>query len=153
MIEAERRAGEGAGRSGLGFPPPGEPAPASPVTTPSRVTRSARSTRAGAPAIVAEAEERATGTVNLGRRFFNVKTGLSFLLGIAILFALFRFSDVQLSEILAQLREVDPRVYALAAICYTLTFPFRGLRWQRLLANAGSRLPLSQLTEVIFISW
>jgi glycosyltransferase 2 family protein len=134
MIEAERRAGEGAGRSGLGFPPPGEPAPAS-------------------PAIVAEAEERATGTVNLGRRFFNVKTGLSFLLGIAILFALFRFSDVQLSEILAQLREVDPRVYALAAICYTLTFPFRGLRWQRLLANAGSRLPLSQLTEVIFISW
>jgi uncharacterized protein (TIRG00374 family) len=139
MIEAERRAGEGAGRSGLGFPPPREPAPASPPD--------------GAQAIAADAEERATGTVNLGRRFFNVKTGLSFLLGIAILFALFRFSDVQLSEILAQLREVDPRVYALAAVCYTFTFPFRGLRWQRLLANAGSRLPLSQLTEVIFISW
>jgi glycosyltransferase 2 family protein len=157
MIEAERRAGGPA----VGFPAAEEPAPASPpdgapVTTPSRVTRSASrrlvaSTRAGAPEIASE--ERATGTVNLGRRFFNVKTGLSFLLGIAILFALFRFSDVQLSEILAQLREVDPRVYALAAICYTFTFPFRGLRWQRLLANAGSRLPLSQLTEVIFISW
>ena len=133
MIEAERRAGGPA----VGFPAAEEPAPTSPPD--------------GAPTIASE--ERASGTVNLGRRFFNVKTGLSFLLGIAILFALFRFSDVQLSEILAQLREVDPRVYALAAICYTLTFPFRGLRWQRLLANAGSRLPLSQLTEVIFISW
>ena len=171
MIEAERRAGGPA----VGFPAAEEPAPTSPpdgapvstpsrvarllhpfrsrslFSTPSRVGRSARSTRAGAPEIASE--ERASGTVNLGRRFFNVKTGLSFLLGIAILFALFRFSDVQLSEILAQLREVDPRVYALAAVCYTLTFPFRGLRWQRLLANAGSRLPLSQLTEVIFISW
>jgi uncharacterized protein (TIRG00374 family) len=98
-------------------------------------------------------EERATGTVNLGRRFFNVKTGLSFLLGIFILFTLFRVSNVNLSQILAQLSQIDPRAYALAIVCYTLTFPFRGLRWQRLLANVGSHLPLGQLTEVIFISW
>jgi uncharacterized protein (TIRG00374 family) len=95
----------------------------------------------------------ATGTVSLGRRFFNIKTLLSFLLGIAILFTLFRVTGANLAEIVEQLRQVDPRIYAMAVVCYVLTFPFRGLRWQRLLANAGTHLPLGQLTEVIFISW
>lgn len=92
-------------------------------------------------------------SVNLGRRFFNIRTLLSFLLGIAILVGVFRFTSIQPEEIWAQLLLVDGRIYALAVLSYVLTFPFRGLRWQRLLANVGSRLPLALLTEVIFISW
>lgn len=108
----------------------------------------------GPPALVgavgAPVEER---SVSLGRRFFNVKTALSFLLGIAILVTLVRVADIQLSEIWVQLQRVDGRVYALAVLSYVLTFPVRGRRWQRLLANVGSPLPLAHLTEVIFISW
>jgi uncharacterized protein (TIRG00374 family) len=96
------------------------------------------------------AEERA---VNIGSRFFNLRTGLSFLLGIAILVGLFRYTNVDMDDLAAQLRRVDMRLYLLAMASYVLTFPFRGLRWQQLLRNAGVRLPVLPLTEVIFISW
>jgi uncharacterized protein (TIRG00374 family) len=124
MIEAERRPQP----APVPFPEPAPESPAAPTA-------------------------ESAAAVSLGRRFFNVKTLLSFLLGVAILFTLFRVTGADVSEIVAQLRQVDPRVYALAALSYVLTFPFRGLRWQRLLANVGTRLPLGQLTEVIFISW
>ena len=91
--------------------------------------------------------------MSLGRRFFNIKTALSFLLGIAILFTLFRATDIHPAELWPKLREVDFRIYALAALSYAVTFPFRGLRWQQLLRNVGSRLPMVPLVEVIFISW
>jgi uncharacterized protein (TIRG00374 family) len=91
--------------------------------------------------------------VSLGRRFFNIRTGLSFLLGIAILVTLFRVTKIDPDAVWGQLQQVDPRVYLLAVVSYVLTFPVRGLRWQRLLTNVGPRLPLVPLTEVIFISW
>ncbi|HEU5319002.1 MAG TPA: lysylphosphatidylglycerol synthase transmembrane domain-containing protein [Chloroflexota bacterium] len=102
----------------------------------------------------ADVEERVDDrAVNLGSRFFNLRTGFSFLLGIAILVALFRYTNVDLGDIAAEIRRVDGRLYALAIASYVLTFPFRGVRWQRLLRNAGVRLPVLPLTEVIFISW
>jgi glycosyltransferase 2 family protein len=100
-----------------------------------------------------EATAELDAPVNLRARFFNVRTLLSFLLGIAILVGLFRYSNVDPGAILTQLQRVDLRIYLLAALSYVLTFPFRGLRWQTLLRNVGARLPLAQLTEVIFISW
>ena len=97
-----------------------------------------------------EPEER---SVDLRSRFFNVKTALSFVIGIAILVALFRFVDVDPGDLLDQIRKVNVGLYAVAVGCYVLTFPFRGARWQRLLDNVGIRLPALPLTEVIFISW
>jgi uncharacterized protein (TIRG00374 family) len=108
---------------------------------------------AAAPSAVPDAEER---SVNLGRRFFNLRTGVSFLLGIAILVTVFRATSIHPAEILAQLRRVDRGVYALAIAVYATTFLFRGYRWQNLLHNVDpdrKRLPLVPLTEVIFISW
>src|SRR6266542_301833 len=99
---------------------------------------------------VRDVDER---SVNLGRRFFNAKTAVSFLIGIAILIAVFRVTSIHPAEILAQLRQIDPVLYLLAIVTYATTFAFRGLRWQRLLANVGCRLPLVPLTEVIFLSW
>jgi hypothetical protein len=94
MIEAERRHQPPA----VPFPAQ-EPAPEAPAVP-------------AAPAV-----ESAAAPVSLSRRFFNVKTLLSFLLGLAILVTLFRVTDVNVSEIVAQLRAVDPRVYAMAALC------------------------------------
>jgi hypothetical protein len=103
--------------------------------------------------LVPEARGGEDRSVNLRRRFFNAKTGLSFLIGLAILVSLFRVTSIHPKEILAQLRTIDVRLYALAIIIYATTFLFRGLRWQRLLGNTGSKLPLAPLTEVIFLSW
>lgn len=97
-----------------------------------------------------ETEDR---QVNVGRSFFNIRTAFSFLLGIAILFTLFRAISVRPADVWEQVLQVDGRVYLLAVISYVLTFPFRGLRWQRLLSNVGSHLPVLPLTEVIFIAW
>ncbi|HEV2126137.1 MAG TPA: lysylphosphatidylglycerol synthase transmembrane domain-containing protein [Chloroflexota bacterium] len=106
----------------------------------------------GAPLVSADSEDVERG-VNLRKRFFNLRTVASFLFGIAILFTLFRVTAIDPAELWEQFQKVDGRVYALAALSYTLTFPFRGLRWQRLLRNAGARLPVVPLTEVLFISW
>src|SRR5215208_4912071 len=95
------------------------------IATPADAARAAKA---------AEAEDRA---VDLKARFFNLRTAFSFLLGIAILVALFRFTDVQPGEILARFRQVDWRFFALAVLSYACTFPFRGLRWQVLLRNLG----------------
>ena len=97
-----------------------------------------------------EADER---SVSLGRRVFNAKTAVSFLIGIAILVSVFRVTSIHPAEIVAQLRQIDPALYVLAVVTYATTFVFRGLRWQRLLGNVGSRVPLLPLTEVIFLSW
>ncbi len=107
----------------------------------------------GAPAPSAEPTDVDDRSVNLGARFFNLRTGLSFVLGIAILVGVFRYSGVNPAQLVEQLRRVDMRFYAVAIASYVLTFPFRGVRWQRLLSNIGIRLPVLPLTEVIFISW
>jgi len=106
-----------------------------------------------APAAAAEALTGSERSVNLGKRFFNAKTAASFLIGIAILVSVFRVTSIHPSEILVQLRQLDVRLYALAIMIYASTFLFRGLRWQRLLHNVGSRVRLVPLTEVIFLSW
>ncbi len=99
---------------------------------------------------VPEAEAR---SVSLRQRFVNVKTLLSFVLGIAILVSVFRAARISPSEVWTQLQQVDRRLYVVAIAVYCTTFLFRGLRWQTFLRNAGSHLPLGPLTEVIFISW
>ncbi len=134
MIEAERR--EETARDGL------EPAAVADA--------GAAGSRAAAVLAGATAEER---SVNIARRFSTSRTGLSFLLGIAILVALVRVTDIRPGEIWEQLQRVDGRVYALAACSYVLTFPVREPALAALLANVGSPLPLAHLTEVIFISW
>src|SRR5438034_898072 len=82
---------------------------------------------ASAPATTAdtggsrEARDADERSVNLGRRFFNAKTAASFLIGIAILVSVFRVTSIHPSEILAQLRQIDVRLYALAIATYATT--------------------------------
>jgi uncharacterized protein (TIRG00374 family) len=154
MIEAER------GAVSLAPDGPGGPVrPESPVAAPvpddlaapvAAVVPDDLTAPVTAPVAADEPEDRAA---SLTRRLFNVKTGLSFLLGVVILITLLRATSIRPGDILAELRQIDPRFYALAILSYVLTFPFRGLRWQRLLKNTGTHLPMAPLTEVIFISW
>jgi uncharacterized protein (TIRG00374 family) len=113
----------------------------------------ARSRPAGRPLDDTGARDGDERAVSLERRFFNVKTAISFVIGIAILVSLLRVTSIHPAEILEQLKRVNPQVYVLAWLSYFLTFPVRGFRWQKLLRNVGTRLPLLPLTEVIFISW
>ena len=88
------------------------------------------------------------------RRLLNVRTGISFLVGLAVLVVVVQAADVNLEATGQVLLAADPWLYLLAIGCYVCTFPVRGLRWRRLLGNVGyPSLPLLHLTEVIYLSW
>ena len=122
------------------------------MTAPAATAALARD-RAGTDPPVDHADGVDPTPENVGRRFFTWRTGASFLFGVAILAWVVRSSALDPADVIEKLRAIDLRWYALAVGSYLTTFPFRGLRWQRLLAHNGTRLPVRPLTEVIFLSW
>jgi len=98
--------------------------------------------------------------ISLRRRFFNVRTLLSFVVALALIFVVFERLDVDFADTWAMMRSADPLYYALAFVSYYMTFPLRALRWRVLLHNVGFRhqnevkLPsLMGLTNIILINW
>ncbi len=89
--------------------------------------------------------------VSLGSRLAEKKTIISFAVAIIILYLL--FSQVDFADLLYRISTVDPVLYLLAFIVYYASFPLRGLRWSYLLNNIGIQKPLSQVTEIFFLSW
>lgn len=96
----------------------------------------------------------------LSRKFLNWRTLLSFIVGFGILALVMSRINVEAGAIIARLSQADPRWYALAFVTYYVTFPLRGLRWKRLLQNAGFesdhgiKLPsVIQISEIIMLSW
>lgn len=96
----------------------------------------------------------------LSRRFLNKRTLLSFVIGFGILAVVASRMNVEASAIIARLSQADPRFYLLGFVVYYLTFLLRGLRWQRLLRNAGFetdhgvKLPsIGGISEIILLSW
>lgn len=112
----------------------------------------ARSTASAQPTLPTEGSSSAAEvSMSLGGRLLNVKTILSFALGVAILVAFLRTLD--LKQAWEHLIRVAPPLYALAILSYVCTFPVRGWRWRRLLGNIGYRESLPLLTQVILLSW
>src|SRR5712692_2586262 len=72
---------------------------------------------------------------SLGKRFFNLRTLLSFALGFAILAFLFTRVQIDMGAILEWVRQANPALLVLAFIAFYATFPVRALRWRRLLNN------------------
>jgi uncharacterized protein (TIRG00374 family) len=113
--------------------------------------------------IETEAElERETESIeaapSLARRFFKVRTLVSFGLGFAIILFLFTRVQIDLAAIVERVRQANPALLVLAVVGYYITFPARALRWGRLLRNAGFRdeahLPAAGgLTEIVVLSW
>lgn len=97
---------------------------------------------------------------DLARRFFNLRTALSFAIGFGILAVVLSRMNVEAGAILARLSQVNPWYYLAGLVIYYFTFPVRGIRWEQLLRNVGfhaekgvklpSRLGIS---EVILLSW
>jgi uncharacterized protein (TIRG00374 family) len=110
----------------------------------------------------------------LARRFLNVRTLLSFAIGLAILGFVLSRVEVNVVEIRGKLAQTNLLLFLAAALLYYLTFPVRALRWQQLLANVGYangdvdtsvagprlggkrriRLPsVVGLAEIVMLSW
>ncbi len=89
--------------------------------------------------------------VDLKKKFWNVKTFVSFLIALIILYML--FSRVDIGRTAKLIAGVNPLLYILAFAIYYLSYPARGLRWKIFLENAGFQKKWSDITEVLFLSW
>jgi len=104
----------------------------------------------------------------LSKRFLNLRTLVSFVIGLAILGFVLSRVDVNVSEIRARLAQTSLPLFIGALLLYYATFPIRALRWKRLLANVGYangadghgdgsgqlRLPTTGgLAEIVLLSW
>jgi uncharacterized protein (TIRG00374 family) len=98
-----------------------------------------------------EAREAREG-ISLARRLRDPKTILSFIVGALILVTVFRRLG-DFSAAAQTIRQVNVGLYLLAFVAYAMTFPMRGLRWRRLLANVGEHHPVGLVTEYVFLSW
>lgn len=97
-------------------------------------------------------EQLSGDEVSLKRRLLNPKTILSFVVGILLLVTVFRrLGDFEAAA--QTIKGVNVSLYLLAFVAYAMTFPMRGLRWQRLLRNVGEDRPGGKLTEYVFLSW
>jgi uncharacterized protein (TIRG00374 family) len=112
------------------------------------------------------AVEQAVEPDPLAKRFLNVRTLLSFVIGLAILAFVLSRVEVNVAEIRARLAQTNLPLFLGAIVLYYLTFPIRALRWQQLLANVGYangdvnrdgerfRLPsVVGLAEIVLLSW
>lgn len=126
---------------------------------------------ADAPAttIPTDPDAAALGPDPLAKRFLNLRTLLSFVVGLAILGFVLSRVDVNVAEITARLSQTNLPLFLAAVFLYYLTFPIRALRWQQLLANVGYandsngsgadngrafRLPsVLGLAEIVMLSW
>ena len=110
----------------------------------------------------------------LAKRFLNIRTLLSFVIGLAIMAFVLSRVDVNVAEIRSKLVQTNLLLFAAALVLYYLTFFVRALRWQLLLANVGYanddadadehgyrvvdgrniRLPsIFGLAEIVMLSW
>ena len=96
----------------------------------------------------------------LARRFFNIRTLASFLLGFGMLALVLPRMNVEFSGIVTRLSQANVWLYLLAMGVYYLTFPVRAFRWRKLLRNVGFlpgegvKLPhIWGISEIIMLSW
>ena len=85
---------------------------------------------------------------------------MSFAVGIALIVFLATRFELDWSRTLENVRTMNPTLYLVAALCYYLSFVFRGLRWRILSQSAGvetapdRQLPtVIQYSQFIIIGW
>jgi uncharacterized protein (TIRG00374 family) len=106
---------------------------------------------------------------SLSKRFFNIRTLLSFGVGFALLAFLFTRVQIDVGAIFDRVRQANVFLLLLALIVFYTTFPIRSVRWRRLLNNAeltshehseapgeggnGHHMGTPALTEIMFLAW
>ena len=133
------------------------------MTERSRLTVGAKNgalvTDAPTPAVAPESVEASpTGAdIGLGRRVFNARTAVSFLVAFGVLALVVSRLNVDVGALWAVIAQSNPILLLAALVGYYAVFPFRALRWRVMLANAGvppRDLPGRRgLSEIIFLSW
>lgn len=105
-------------------------------------------------------EEANEADVALGRRFFDVKTYISFGISFVLLYVLFRNVQIDLGATLQTIRRANIGLYLLGFLVYYSGFVARGWRWQRMLENtrngddeAQKRGSVLHLAQIIYTSW
>jgi uncharacterized membrane protein YbhN (UPF0104 family) len=106
------------------------------------------------------AEPRPTGQgeavdTSLGRRFFNVRTLISFVIGFGVLAFFFSRVQIDVANTLGTMARANPALMLAAFLVYYTTFIARALRWRYMLHNAGVERPPSPLIlgTIICLSW
>ena len=98
---------------------------------------------------------------SLRRRVLSLPTLLSFAVAAAFILFLATGVDLDWGETWDNIRSMDPRLYAVAAVLYYISFIFRGARWRILAINAAARrngedvrIPSTLgMSQLILIGW
>jgi uncharacterized protein (TIRG00374 family) len=102
------------------------------------------------------AEAGGISQLSLRRRFFNLRTVITFILAVAFLIFIFTRLNIDWGDTWDQITGIRPLFYILAFVVYYATFPLRAFRWRIMLRNVGFRdeLPkLPRLTEIMLLSF
>ncbi|MDP8922649.1 MAG: flippase-like domain-containing protein [Chloroflexota bacterium] len=96
----------------------------------------------------------------LAKKFLNVRTLISFAIGLAVLGIMFRQVDVNVDQIVARLKTMDLGYFVAALLLYYTTFVIRALRWRKLLENVGYGEgspvvlpPVRGIAQIVMLSW
>jgi len=107
-----------------------------------------------------EVASKGDAPVSLGQRFFHIRTFISFGVAFAVLYFVFKQMNLNVAEIVDDIRSANPFYFILAMVVYYSTFIVRSLRWRLLLENvgldeeSGRKLPsMLGMAEIIFLSW
>lgn len=97
----------------------------------------------------------------IGRRIFQPRTIIGFLIAIAVLYFFYRRGfNLDFGEVWAKMRSANGPLLLCTFFVYYSTFIFRTLRWQLLLGNVGysrkAGVPMPStfgLGEILYLSW
>jgi len=114
-----------------------------------------------AEARIVEGEETLPASVDLGSRFVDWRTLLSFGLALVILVFALKKSGVNSTDLKHSLSKANPAFFIAAFVVYYLSFPLRTLRWRMLMQNANTgadrarldRARFRDLMEILYLSW
>ena len=106
--------------------------------------------------------DAAAGSVSsLGQRLFRPHTAVSFLLGLAVLYLVYRRGfGLEWGALWSHVASANLALLLLAFAVFYCSFPIRALRWRMLLGNvgygpaAGVRVPSTAgLTRIMYLGW
>ena len=106
--------------------------------------------------------DAAAGSVSsLGQRLFRPHTAVSFLLGLAVLYLVYRRGfGLAWGEVWSHVASADGALLLLAFAVFYCSFPIRALRWRMLLGNVGygpaAGVPVPStagLTRIMYLGW
>lgn len=84
--------------------------------------------------------DRHIGLEELRRRTLSAPTIVGLLIGVVIIFLLLRqFLNFEWDDFANNISRLNLRLYALAAVCYYISFWFRGIRWRSITSIAISK--------------